>query len=82
MQGVQIMFQVTNNNLRPQITNKMEVSIDAKLLSIMRACWAQQVSSIRGDFLTTASNHPACPIGTEMRGDAVCRSNDSGPEEE
>lgn len=45
MQGVQIMFQVTNNNLRPQITNKMEVSIDAKLLSIMRACWAQQVSS-------------------------------------
>ena len=43
MQGVQIMFQVTNNNLRPQITKKMEVSIDSKILSIMKTCWDKQV---------------------------------------
>lgn len=41
MQGIQIMFQVTNKDLRPEITRTIESTVDKKVLDLMKACWSK-----------------------------------------
>lgn len=41
LQGVQIMFQVINHNLRPKITDVHRSNVQEEILDLMQACWAK-----------------------------------------
>lgn len=41
LQGVQVMFQVVDHDLRPKVTPTMEQGVDKRVLQLMKTCWTR-----------------------------------------